>query len=75
MRRPTIKKGPASLYAMEGETIREFSTPSGKGGLISIRDTGDGTVTLCVYQLDAGVIVSVDPKFLVQSDRTILDPA
>ena len=58
-RRPTIRKGPAAHYASANEAIMEISTPSGKGGLISVWQHDDGTVTISLYSLDAGVAVRV----------------
>jgi hypothetical protein len=58
-RRPSINlKCVADSYAEKSrERIAEFSAPNGKGGLICIRQNDDGTVTVSVYRLDAGVEV------------------
>jgi hypothetical protein len=57
-KRPTITTPcVADRYHATGERIAEFSTPSGKGGLISIREDETGQVIVNVYRTDAGVIV------------------
>lgn len=57
-RPPTIKHGPASHYAMDGERIMEIhSSKARKGALISIRDTGDDELVIEIYRADRGVFV------------------
>lgn len=57
-RRPTINtRCVADRYSGPCERIAEFTTPSGKGGLISIRERDDGRVIVCVYRVDSGVTV------------------
>lgn len=64
MSRPTIKKGPASHYALDGETIVEvFSRKLQRGCLLSVREwtppDGSGPVLLLApYRADKGVKVS-----------------
>lgn len=62
-RRPSIKSPcVADGYADKScERIAEFSAPNGKGGLISIRQNRDGTVTVNIYRTDARVDVTADP--------------
>ncbi|MES2295377.1 MAG: hypothetical protein V4527_18925 [Pseudomonadota bacterium] len=57
MSRPSIKtRCVADTYADKTrERIAEFSAPNGKGGLISVRQNDDGTVTVKLYRLDDGV--------------------
>lgn len=57
--KPTVNVKPgADHYAAPMERIIEFSTATGPGGLISIHDKGDGTVSVHVYRHDAGVHVT-----------------
>lgn len=56
MRKPTIKKGPASAYEAPGQTIREFSNGE-KGGLIAMATTPGGTLVINLYRLDPGIKV------------------
>ena len=57
MRKPTIKTGPASPYAMDAELIREFSDGR-SGGLISVwRNPNTDRLTVRLYRLDADVDV------------------
>jgi hypothetical protein len=57
-KRPTVNARPvAQAYAAPNERILEFSGPTGTGGLISIRAHDDGTVSVDLYRLDAGVRV------------------
>lgn len=58
MPRPTIKTPcVAHRYAHPRERIAEFSTPSGKGGLISVSENVHGAAIVDVYRCDPGVIV------------------
>lgn len=59
MPRPSIKSPcVADHYADKScERIAEFSAPNGKGGLISIRQHDDGSVSVSVYRIDPGVMV------------------
>jgi hypothetical protein len=63
-KKPSVKKGPADQYAAAGETIVEFMTPAGRGGLISVRDVSGGEKTVVeVYRQDAGVeVLASNPK-------------
>lgn len=55
LRKPHIDVGPASGYARANEVIREFGArpnyQDGAGGLISIRQEDDGTLTVELYRL------------------------
>lgn len=64
MSRPTIKRGPASRYQLDGETIVEvFSRKLQKGCLVSIREESDGTLTISPYRADKGVKVRAGRRF------------
>lgn len=59
--RPTVKRGVADRYASPGETIVEvYSRALGKGCLLSVRETPDGTLILEAYRADPGVFVRVN---------------
>lgn len=64
MKRPSIKTPcVADRYAdKRAERIAEFSTPSGKGGLIRVRQNDDGSVLVSLYRLDPGIIVETTHK-------------
>lgn len=64
MGRPSIKSPcVADRYADQSrERIAEFSTPSGKGGLISIIENDNGEVLVSVYRCDPGVTVRAEPE-------------
>lgn len=57
MSKPTIKRGPASPYAMADETIVEvFSKSLGIGCLLSVREH-DGKLVIEAYRGDPKVVV------------------
>lgn len=56
MKKPTIKRGPASHYAGAGEAIVEFSDGQ-SGGLISVRRDAEGRMIVDVYRADEDVVV------------------
>jgi len=60
MRRPSINPHcVADTYAdKQHERIAEFTAPNGKGGLISVRQNDDDTVSVSVYRTDDGVQVA-----------------
>lgn len=60
MRKPTIKKGPASAYEAPGQLIREFNNGEGKGGLIAMATTPGGDLVINLYRLDPGIKVFVN---------------
>jgi len=49
----------AANYADADETIIEFTSPDGLGGLISFRPVAGGLMLVHLYRLDPQVIVSV----------------
>lgn len=62
MSRPTIKRGPASGYALPGETIVEiFSRELQRGCLLSVRESkapdGSPVLEISPYRGDKGVQV------------------
>lgn len=61
-KRPYVNVTPvADKYAdKRNERIIEFSSPSGKGGLISFREKEDGTLTVDLYRMDEGITVQVE---------------
>jgi len=67
-RKPTIKRGPASHYAMDGETIVEvFSSGLKAGCLISLRevDTPNGRkLVITPYRADPNVVVHIGSQYL-----------
>lgn len=65
MSKPTIKRGPASRYAMTNESIYEVSTRGGPGCLLTLRVNGDGELRIDVYRTDPGT------KVVVASDVTV----
>lgn len=63
MKRPSIKSPcVADRYAAPFERIAEFLTPSGQGGLISVRETADGNATVDVYNLTKMVTVTTSTE-------------
>lgn len=62
MSSPTIKRGPASYYALPGETIVEvFSLTLQRGCLLSVREgkarDGSPVLEILPYRGDKGVMV------------------
>lgn len=55
--KPTIKCLVRPRHAAVDETIVEFSTRKGVGGLMSLRETDTGGLVLDLYRLDTGVTV------------------
>lgn len=59
MKRPSIKSPcVADRYHGTGTRIAEFSTPSGKGGLISVHENENGRAVVDVYRVDEGVEIT-----------------
>jgi len=57
-RKPTIRKGPAAAYEGSGEIIREVTTPSGDGFLLSVSESpNDGAMEVNVYRVTGRVTV------------------
>jgi hypothetical protein len=59
MSRPTVKKGPASAYALSNEAIVEFSDDK-SGGLISISRDRKDRLIVSVYRTDEDVHVRAE---------------
>lgn len=59
MKKPTVKRGPASQFASEGELIVEVWDPNSKTGcLLSLRSL-DGKLVVMPYRGDPGVVVQM----------------
>ena len=58
MRKPSVKRGPASCYERDGERIVEISHQVG-GCLMSVRVIGD-SIRIELYRIDDRVSVIVD---------------
>lgn len=64
MKKPKLKSPcVADRYGLPGERIAEFSI-GGKGGLISLRQDGEGVPIIELYQLDPEIKVRVKPELL-----------
>lgn len=73
MRRPTIKRGPASSFAGPVEIILEIHSSNLKcGALLSVREQSDGTLRVEIYRADSQVRVLADPKLILASPKLIL---
>lgn len=60
MAKPKVDTNPvANQYAMPNERIVEYSTRSGLGGLISLREADDGRLLVELYRHDAAVEITV----------------
>ncbi len=73
MKRPTIKSPcVADRYCDRTERIAEFNTPSGKGGLFRVRQSGDGKVIAEVYRTDPEIIVIAPHNAADEAARAML---
>jgi hypothetical protein len=62
VKKPTVNtRCGANRYSATDERIIEFSDGNGKGGLISFIAKEDGTLDVCLYRMDQGVVVHTNP--------------
>lgn len=73
MKKPSVGRGPADVYAMHGERIVEISDNNGAGlgALMSVAYTEDGRLFLRIYRLDEGVTVTVEGHTVTPTGRVL----
>ena len=56
MKKPSISRHAQQRHASPGESLFEFSFPSGRGGLISLSTNAEGEDVVNWYRVDSGIV-------------------